>query len=123
MTKFPGDGSVKLWTCMIKGYMKFYWTGVLANVGAVNPCVKSKTNHLHANTGVRKSISDSRTLHWLTQVATISSQILSFEVTIIFQNYACTTFALKMLSAYYICYIYSNVHKFTFYHGSKHYES
>ena len=56
---------------MIEGYMKFYSTGVLANVGAVNPCVKSKTNHLHANTGVRKSISDSRTLHWLTQVATI----------------------------------------------------
>ena len=71
MTKFPGDGSVKLWTCLIEGYMKFYSTGVLANVGAVNPCVKSKTNHLHANTGVRKSISDSRTLHWLTQVATI----------------------------------------------------
>ena len=56
---------------MIEGYMKFYSTGVLVNVGAVNPCVKSKTNHLHANTGVRKSISDSRTLHWLTQVATI----------------------------------------------------
>ena len=71
MTKFPGDDSVKLWTFMIKGFMTFYSTGVLENVGAVNPCVKSKTNHLHANTGVRKSISDSRTLHWLTQVATI----------------------------------------------------
>ena len=55
MIKFPGDGSVKLWTCLIEGYMKFYSTGVLANVGAVNPCVKSKTNHLHANTGVRKN--------------------------------------------------------------------
>ena len=40
---------------MIEGYMKFYPTGVLVNVGAVNPCVKSKTNHLHANTGVRKN--------------------------------------------------------------------
>ena len=74
---FPGDGSVKLRTCMIEGYMKFYSTGVLANVGAVNPCVKSKTNHLHANTGVRKSISDSRTLHWLTQVATILTLALT----------------------------------------------
>ena len=59
---------------MIEGYMKFYSTGVLVNVGAVNPCVKSKTNHLHANTGVRKTISDSRTLHWLTQVATVLLQ-------------------------------------------------
>ena len=29
---------------------------------------EKQINHLHANTGVRKSISDSRTMHWLTQV-------------------------------------------------------
>ena len=49
MTKFAGDGSVKLWTCLIKGYMKFLSIGVLANAGAVNPCVESKTNHLQSN--------------------------------------------------------------------------